>query len=146
MFSVISEWMLYVAIILLMCEKIKLQIMWSEPWLTWDWQMYNHLMHLSVWVDHIKGIYPWHPPPTKVHVRLAHSNASADFHSWETKNGKMIMCSNAYLEQTSTKVIILVFQFQNLLLLPIPLPHCHHHHHIKHLVFMKAFLYLVHTL
>jgi len=62
-------------------------------------------------------------------------------------NGKMIMCSNAYLEQTSTKVIILVFQFQNLLLLPIPLPHCrHHHHHIKHLVFMKAFLYLVHTL
>jgi len=62
------------------------------------------------------------------------------------KNGKIIMCSNAYLEQTLTRVIILVFQFQNLLLLPIPLPHHHHHHHTKNLVFMKAFLYLVGTL
>jgi hypothetical protein len=143
MFSVISKWMLYVTI-MLMCEKNKIAHNVVRTIANMRLTNVNHFMHLSVWVDHIKGIYPWHPPPTEVHVRLAHSHACADFNSWETKNSKMIMCSNAYLEQTLTRVIILVFQFPNLLLLPIPLPS--HHHHTKNLVFMKTFLYLVGTL
>jgi len=59
----------------------------------------------------------------------------------------MITCSNAYLEQTLTRVIILLFQFQNLLLLPIPLPHNNNNNnHTKNLVIMKAFLYPLGTL